>query len=104
MLKSIFHKLLRVYELLCRGVFYKFSSEKKIDSMRVCGMEKQSLSRLMLTPSHVSSLFGCQMDFCVFITKPASVSDFLTTRECTLDCTLSADPSPSSIKTDIFIP
>ena len=72
--------------------------------MRVCGMENQSLSRFMLTPSHVSSLCGCQIDFCVFITKPASVSDFLTTRECMLDCTLSADPSPSSTKTEIFIP
>ena len=70
--------------------------------MRVCGMEKQSLSRFMLSPSHVSSLCGCQMDFCVFITKPASVSDFLTTRECMLDCTLSADPSPSSIKTNLY--
>ena len=46
--------------------------------MSVCGMEKQSLSRFILTPSHVSSLCGCQMDFCVFITKPASVSDFFT--------------------------
>ena len=49
--------------------------------MRVCGMEKQNLSRFMLTPSHVTTLCGCQMDFCVFIIKPASVSDFLTTRE-----------------------
>ena len=72
--------------------------------MRVCGMEKQSLLRFMLTPNHVSSLCGCQMDFCVFITNPASVSDFLTTRECMLDCTLSADPSQSLIKTEIFIP
>ena len=72
--------------------------------MRVCGMEKQSLSRFMLTPRHVSSLCGCKMDLCAFITRPASVSDFFTTRECMLDCTLSADPSPSSIKTEIFIP
>ena len=72
--------------------------------MRACGMEKQSLSKFMLTPSYVSFLCGCQMDFCVFITKPASVSDFVTTSECMLDCTLSADPSSSSIKTEIFIP